>query len=291
MSEQRRLIRHGIRPLAIALILCLILYLVGIKEWYALTLFPLCSFIIFTHLFDLYRRVRARGHIRKENPLKALFGLLWTNRPHYGGMIVHLGIALLAIGIIGSSLYQSEAKASLLPGDSMAIEHYTLTYEGMSEKVNETSTKIVFTARLSVHNRQTPAGVLEPKKYIQLSSGKVASGVAIRSMPYWWFPQEDLYVILAGQTEDGTASFEVFVNPLVSLIWVGGGILALGGIFAFWPSGAKESSSSEDRRQREEAEDRMKTEAVTDPPSDLPFTSRSDATSEEDGTDEASRPT
>ena len=46
---------------------------------------------------------------------------------------------------------------------------------------------------------------------------------------------EDLYIILAGWQDDGTAAFTVLVNPLVIWLWVGGGIFLLGGIFAFWP--------------------------------------------------------
>jgi cytochrome c-type biogenesis protein CcmF len=50
---------------------------------------------------------------------------------------------------------------------------------------------------------------------------------------------EDLYVILIGWEEDGTTAFKVLVNPLVSWIWIGGGVLILGGLFAFWPGRQK----------------------------------------------------
>ncbi|MFC1925554.1 heme lyase CcmF/NrfE family subunit [Chloroflexota bacterium] len=276
----QKLFRNSILPLSMALILCLIIYLVWIREWYVITLFPLCSFVVFTHLLDLYTKVRTRSGTGKENPLKAFLDLLRTNRPYYGGMIVHLGIALIAIGIIGSSFHQSEAEAGLLPGDSIAIENYTLTYEEMS--VGETSNKIVFTARLSVYNGESLVGIVEPEKSIHFRTGQTATEVAIRSMPYRWFPAEDLYVILAGQTEDGAAIFQIFVNPLVSLIWVGGGVLALGGIFAFWPGGNKESSGSESRRRKEEAGSERDRENADDPSSDLLFTPGSNAISPEE---------
>ncbi|MFC2009506.1 heme lyase CcmF/NrfE family subunit [Chloroflexota bacterium] len=267
------LFRRILFPLVLSLVLCLALYLFQIKEWYALTLFPLCCFAILTHLFSLFRRVRARSLVGKMNPIKALAGLLWANRPHYGGMIVHLGIVLIAIGVIGSSFYQSEVEAGLKPGESISIENYTLTYDEMT--MSEDSTKIIFTASLSVHDGDNIVGILKPEKYIQLGSGRVASEVDIRSMPHWWIPLEDLYVVLASWTTDGTTTFEILVNPLVSLIWAGGGVLALGGIFAFWPSRAKKSVSKNTHKRDE-------TETSTDLPPDPRSESGSNESSEKD---------
>jgi cytochrome c-type biogenesis protein CcmF len=47
--------------------------------------------------------------------------------------------------------------------------------------------------------------------------------VAISSTPI-----ADLYVVLNGLNPDGSASFRVFVNPLVTWIWAGGAIIILG---------------------------------------------------------------
>jgi len=207
------------------------------------------------------------------NLVKALAGLLWANRPHYGGMIVHLGIILIAIGIIGSSFYQSEVEAGLKPGESVSIENYTLTYDEMT--MSEDSTKVIFTASLSVHDGDNMVGTMKPEKYIQLGSGRVASEVDIRSMPHWWIPVEDLYVVLASWTTDGTTTFEILVNPLVSLIWTGGGVLALGGIFAFWPRRVKMSDSKETNKRDE-------TESSTDLPPDPRSESGSNESSEKD---------
>ena len=54
--------------------------------------------------------------------------------------------------------------------------------------------------------------------------------VAIRSTI-----REDLYIILAGLGEDGTANFRVIVNPLMMWMWIGSVVLTLGTVIAFWP--------------------------------------------------------
>ncbi len=53
--------------------------------------------------------------------------------------------------------------------------------------------------------------------------GQSLTHVAISSSPV-----ADVYVVLAGTNSDGSASFRIFVNPLVSWIWAGGAIIVVG---------------------------------------------------------------
>jgi cytochrome c-type biogenesis protein CcmF len=71
---------------------------------------------------------------------------------------------------------------------------------------------------------------LLPEKYFHRSFEQPVTEVAIRSTLL-----EDLYVILVGWDEDGTTAFKVLINPLVNWIWIGGIVLVLGGLIAFWP--------------------------------------------------------
>ena len=48
-------------------------------------------------------------------------------------MIIHLGIALIAIGVIASSAYISEQEVSLSPGESTTLNQYILTYDNLAK--------------------------------------------------------------------------------------------------------------------------------------------------------------
>jgi cytochrome c-type biogenesis protein CcmF len=211
-----------------ALILVIVLFVLGIREWYALIAFPVCGFVLSTILYEWFQETRARHRMRAENYLKAFWGLIGTNRPRYGGYIVHIAIILIAIGVIGSSFYEVETEATLKPGESMTIKNYTLTYENMDRY--ETESKLVVTATLSVYNQGKLIGMLTPEKYFHRTYEQPVTEVAIRTTLL-----EDLYVILIGWDEDGTTAFKVLVNPLVNWIWIGGGVFLLGGLIAFWP--------------------------------------------------------
>lgn len=231
-ASARNLSRHFLRPLVAALVLGLGLFLLGVKEWYALVAFILCGFVLFTILIEWFRGTRARHRTRGDNYLRAFGGLIWANRPRYGGYIVHIAVILIAIGIIGSSAYNVEEEAALMPGEQMAINDYTLVYEGL--EYHPALGKMVFTATLSVYNHDKLIDELTPTKYFHRSFNQAVNEAAIR-----FTPTEDLYIILAGWGEDGTTAFKVLVYPMVIWIWIGGGLMILGGVIAFWPEGRR----------------------------------------------------
>ena len=110
----------------------------------------------------------------------------------------------------------------------MTINQYTLDYDRMTFSGNEN--KIIISAYLSVYNGEELVARLTPEKYIHRNYEQPVTEVAIRSTP-----AEDLYVILADWDSNRTAAFKVLVNPLVMWIWIGGGVLFLGGLICFWP--------------------------------------------------------
>ena len=240
-ASGKNLVRHFLWPLVTALILGVVLFLLGVRQWYALISFSIFIFVLGSIFYEWFRGTRARHRMRAENYLKAFWGLIAANRPRYGGYIVHIGIILLAFGVVGSSFYNVEKEATLKPGESMTIKNYTLTYE--SKDRYNTESKQVDTTTLSVYNQGKLIGQLTPEKYFSFSYEQTVSEVAIRSTLI-----EDLYVILVGWDEDGTTAFKVLVNPLVSWIWIGGIVVVAGGLVAFWPEGQKVLA----RRQAEE---------------------------------------
>ncbi|MFC1847629.1 cytochrome c-type biogenesis CcmF C-terminal domain-containing protein [Chloroflexota bacterium] len=239
----KNLVYNFLWPLVVALTLGIALFLLGVREWPALISFPVCSFVLFTILSEWFRGTRARHRIRAENYLRAFLGLIGANRPRYGGYIVHIGIIILAMGVVGSSLYAVETEETLIPGESIVINDYTLTYENRDSYL--TQSKQVDTTTLSVYKQGKLVGELIPEKYFHRSYEQAVSEVAIR-----YTLLEDLYVILLGSDEDGTASFKVLVNPLVSWIWFGGGVLMLGGLITFWPDRRKPPAPRQNKARR-----------------------------------------
>jgi cytochrome c-type biogenesis protein CcmF len=235
-----RLLRSLAYQAVLALILAVVLFVLGIREPFALLSFAVCVFVIATILSEFYRGLMARRRTKGESYLIALGRLVAKGRRRYGGYIVHLAIVLIAIGVTGSSVYKNEWLVSLTPGEETAIGDYTLRYEDYQiEMLNadpETyQSKVRFATTLGVHKagRKIATLVAEKNNHWLLQNPWVTE-VAIRSNL-----KEDLYVILGGLEQDGLASFQLVVNPLINWLWIGGVLLFIGAAVAMWPSGRK----------------------------------------------------
>ncbi len=226
-ASVKNLVGNFVWPLLVALMLGITLLILGIREWYVLIAFFVCNFVLLTIVYEWFRGTRVRHQMRAENYLKAFLGLIWANKPRYGGYMVHIAIIFIGIGVIGS-VYDVETEATLIPGESMTIKEYTLTYENLDSY--ETQSKLVAAATLSVYNKGKLIGELIPQRNFHWRQEQWLSEVAVRTTLL-----EDLYVILIGWDKDGTTAFKVHVNPLVVWIWIGGGVFVLGGVIAFWP--------------------------------------------------------
>ena len=223
----QNLIHNFLWPLVGAVILGTILLILDKTELYALIGYPVCSFVLFAILYQWFRGTKTRHNTRNENYFKAFFRLIGTNRPRYGGSIVHIAVILIAAGVIGSSLYDVEQEITINPGESIVIKEYTLNFENID--FYETQSKLVVAPTLSVYNRGEFIGKMSPEKYFH-GNYQPVSEAAIRSTF-----TEDLYVILIDANENGTTSFKVLINPLVAWIWIGSLVFLIGGLIVFWP--------------------------------------------------------
>ena len=67
---------------------------------------------------EFWRGVRARRAVSSESVPVALMALVRRNRRRYGGYIVHLGMAIIFVGVAASSTFQRVHDVSLSPGQS-----------------------------------------------------------------------------------------------------------------------------------------------------------------------------
>ena len=219
--------RNFLFPGALGLLTAVGLIVAGLRQPVAVTAFALSAFVTATILLDFHRGAMVRRGHGEPYPL-ALGRLVLRNRRRYGGYVVHLGVILLFAGMAGSA-FSSQQEAVLRPGQTVTINQYTLRYEGISQY--PTQSAMVTAATLTVFNGREPIAVMNPQRNIHRGhEEQPMTEVAIRSTM-----MEDLYVILAGIGEDGTANFKVIVNPLMMWMWIGGVLMSVGTVVAFWP--------------------------------------------------------
>jgi cytochrome c-type biogenesis protein CcmF len=195
-----------------------------------LVAYTFSAFVAATIVLEFVRGTRARKALGAASWPGAFASLVARNRRRYGGYVVHASVVLLAIGIAGSSAFDSVAEARLERGQSMSIGSYTLTYRSLEERQTQNATEQ--RAVLEVRRAGRDLGTLEAGKNAYTVEEQVSNEVGIRSDR---LTGEDLFVIAEQIDSDGTVYFRVFVKPLVNLIWIAGGVFVLGSLIALWP--------------------------------------------------------
>lgn len=220
-------------PFGLAVIGGFVIFFSGITQTYPLMSFTLALFVLLSISSEFYRSAGARKRMAGENVVKAAWSIVTRNKRRYGGYIVHVGMALIFVGITGNAL-KTEIQATVKKGETFEIKNYTLRYEGLSRY--PTAQMDVVVAALSVFSGGEKITVLNPEKNFHRGQDQTASEVAIYTTL-----KEDLYAILAGW-EDDVATFKVLVNPLVAWLWIGGIVMGLGTLFAMLPNYKKAES-------------------------------------------------
>ena len=194
---------------------------------FALMSYALCAFVAAGIL-----REWAKGTVsRRRNGLSypmAFLGLIASNRPRYGGYIVHLAVVALALGVAGSSLYDVQRDVILAPGESVDVEGYRIEYTGTRTQVRSDRTEFLNDLQVSRGNGE-PRPMMAWRAFYP-AQNIAATRAAIRSTPI-----EDLYIVSSESLDDGRVAFRILVNPLVWWMWLAGPILVLGTIVALWP--------------------------------------------------------
>lgn len=198
-----------------------------------------CAFATATIVQEFVRGVLARRTTNGENPLTAMVGLLRRNGRRYGGYIVHLGMVMMAVAIIGNEFFQQTTNVTLAPGTKVELGGYELTYVGL--ETNRASNRMEYGARLIVHdsNGKMVGSLLPLRNIYDKTPDMPTSEVGLRMTLL-----EDVYVLLNGWEAGGsTATFSVFINPLTAWLWIGGIFLVLGTLIAAWPHPVKRTAS------------------------------------------------
>jgi cytochrome c-type biogenesis protein CcmF len=192
-------------------------------------------FVAATIVLEFARGTAARRALSGEPVPKAFASLVARNRRRYGGYVVHAAIVLLAIGIAGSSAYDTSHSARLARGQSLKIRDYTLVYRGLRSTRAENAVET--RATIDVYRGGDRVAVMHPGKNSYPVEQQVSNEVAIRSD---WLTGEDLFLITEQVNRDGTIDFKAIVNPLVNLIWLSGIVFLLGSVVALWPDAREE---------------------------------------------------
>ncbi len=212
-GSKSRLGRDLVLTGGFGLAVLIVLLALGVRRLYPLAAFGLAAMLIATVVLTLVRNKGVRRVSRR-----------------YGALLVHLGLAVLVIGIAGSWSYKQSVDGDLPPGGSLYLGKVQVTYQELMSRDSVEKSEIRARLALAVDGRA--GGELLPSLEYYPRSDQLWTRVARRGSL-----GGDVYVtLLAIAGEGDSVSLRLELHPLIGWLWVGGGIMALGGLIALWPA-------------------------------------------------------
>jgi len=218
--------------LPISVLVPVLAWTVGnVRQGVVLAVLWLAGFSVLVLLADYGQQVNLAYHKADRKRMRALWAPIRRNHRRYGALLVHLGIVLLSIGIIGIEGLQQETQATLVIGESVELGGYAFRFENLDHNEAEDG-RLVSEARLAITREGEEVGMLNPQREIYPKMGMAVTHPGLKGNLAL-----DLYAILVDwQPISGDeATFRVFYNPLVSWLWIGAGVLTVGTLIALLP--------------------------------------------------------
>ena len=231
--------RNFLWPALGSLAFGLALFVWKVKEFLPLLGFTLLAFVVLTIVYDTARALRARKRIAGEGIIRGIITLALHNQRRYGGLIVHLGVVLIILGIAGSMTYSLEKEATLALKQELQIGNYRILFEGLKGSRQPTHFRVEGAFR--VFHNGSDDGILTPAlKFFPTQQSPIGRAVHQSSL------SEDIYLILSGFSEldRNHATLKALVRPLVIWMWIGGFVIAFGTLICIWPMKKAEPSET-----------------------------------------------
>lgn len=217
-SAKKELWRSLLPPLGFVLIVSFALFALGLRRTSVFLPGALCAFVGGSTILKIGQEL-CRNRARPS--------AIWKARRRYGSYMVHLSIVMIAIGVIGESNFKIERQISLIPGERIEFKGYNLEYESFVFGDRNQPDKERYAATLNIYQNEQLVARLMPEKNFHWNIEQWVTEVSLyRTL------KEDLYIILGWLEEDGLATFQIMINPLIIWIWIGGGTLMAGTVLA-----------------------------------------------------------
>jgi cytochrome c-type biogenesis protein CcmF len=235
--------RNFLWPAVGALAVGLGMMIFGVRPWvelsyfYALMAAMLASLVVFTVISEFVRGGRVISRHTRQGLVPAMMTLYHRNTRRYGGYIVHFGIAMVIIGVLGSA-FNRDVEKEMGFGDKMTIGPYTLVCQSYTQDDNPNYSNEW--AIINVFKGDQQITTMYPERRFYKASQQPQTIPRIYpTMKQDFFLLKDLYVVYEGRNEDtGRPIIKAHLNPMVPWIWMGWLIMIFGTITALIPNAA-----------------------------------------------------
>ncbi|MFE9694538.1 heme lyase CcmF/NrfE family subunit [Micromonospora sp. NPDC005806] len=225
-TNRSRALRRLRVPASAAALVTIAAAVVGVHQVAAVAGFGLATLV----LVGNGQEIAAGLAIGRRGGRGGVLRALLRGRRRYAGLTVHVGLALVAVGITASANLGQQTEVTLKTGESTTFAGQVMRYEGL--QTDQQPHRIVLTAPVSVTtSRGDRTGTFNPRMNLYPAASEPIGSPSIDREIVW-----DLYIsVISLQDNGGSATFRLYRNPGVNWLWLGGLVMAFGGAVAAWP--------------------------------------------------------
>ena len=227
-TDAQMLRQKGMLPFLISLSAALILplFLAESMSWATYSITAVITlgasfWVVTMSLEDLWQKLD-RGSSTVSSRLKNLTKLPGS---YWGMQVAHIGIAVCALGVGLSSVYDVQKDVRMVPGDRVAVAGYEFTFDSLNfvQGPNFGASR----GQISAYKNDRLVAVLYPEKRKYEARNQVMTEAALDAGL-----TRDLYVSLGEPLKGDAWAIRLHVKPFVRCIWLGGLMIGLGGLLS-----------------------------------------------------------
>jgi cytochrome c-type biogenesis protein CcmF len=167
-------------------------------------------------VFSLVERLRHQSSV--------LTGLSKIPASIWGMAVAHFGVAIFIIGVTHVNTYSQEKDIRLLPGERYELAGYTFQFDGIEQV--RAQNYVANEGRFLITARSGDSFELKPQKRFYTSGNPMTEAAIDTTLT------RDVYVSLGEHIGEGAWSVRLYLRSFVACIWLGGLLMALGGLIA-----------------------------------------------------------
>ena len=215
----------------------------GVRPWsdiayfYALMAAMLAALVALTVISEFIRGGRVIARHSGQSLLPSMLHLWHRNTRRYGGYIVHFGVAIVVIGILGTP-FNKDVEKEMGYGDNMSLGPYTLVCRSYTQEDNPNYGNEW--AIIDVFRGGKQITTMYPERRFYKASQQTQTVPRIHAtVREDLFLVKDLYMVYEGVNPDtGRPIIKAHLNPMVPWIWIGALVMIFGTITALFPNAA-----------------------------------------------------
>jgi cytochrome c-type biogenesis protein CcmF len=224
------LLRRLLVPAWVGVATMVVAVAAGARGFSDVLAFGLAAFAITGIARQVWIGVAARRRAHGEHTGLALVRTVRNNPRLYGGLLVHVGVVVIAVAIAVSQSYTTKREVRLARDESASVRGYRVTYLGAATA--RSGQKLTVSARVRIERGGRNLGVYAPAVSTFPNSNE---GIGTPSVRTGW--REDVYLTLVSSpNEQGRIALGVQITPMALWLWLGGGVIAGGTLVALSPS-------------------------------------------------------